>query len=480
MKQQSIKIAYLVNLDLDRVVERHITQVCYHTEVDYTTVTCTGESNPEFITVKAYPKPSVAIIKQKYMFLLHIIITRCLESNKNKCTLNSLFFTHHIFHDQFTPMIYNLCQMGIISCGAYSAGTYSVVSNVKVKKEATPYYLMDWSIDYAESTNVRLIKWSKELAKHNKVNKKKYKRSAFTDNYNKSLTEVRLIDRDGALLYIDNNFNKDTHEYHYNMRFIDNIDQVNRGIYNIDDQGRIYHILTSLPKVLRPYYNIKYEFDIANSHPMLFNQLLIQYYNINKGVLNILDNIINNNNTINNNNKYHYDSEYIRNQLKNNNIQDHIFDDVLEYMVKTMLGKFYEDFCEIFHDQDRSEVKTKLFQHVFYSHLQANNRYSTKYLKAFKQKYPHVWRVIYDSKVTTDDKLPHKMMSLESSLFRPILKECWKRGWKAVNIHDALVLLDCKDNEGVTADDVKEIIQKHYHKMNLYPTIKAEIGGDAS
>ena len=225
--------------------------------------------------------------------------------------------------------------------------------------------------------------------------------------------------------------------------------------------------------MLRPYYNIKYEFDIANSHPVLFNDILIQYYNINKGVLHIINNIIYNN-------KYHYDSEYLRNELKNNNIEEPIFDDVLEYMVKTMQGKFYDDFSEIFNDQDRSEVKTKLFQHVFYSHLKDNNRYSTKYLSAFKQKYPNVWCVIYKSKIITGDKLPHTMMSLESSLFRPILKECWKNGWKAVNIHDALVLLDCKENEGITADDVREIIQKHYHKFGLYPTIKAEIGEETS
>ena len=277
--KQRIVIAYLRDLDLDKVVERHIREVCFQTEVDYKTLTCTGASTPVFTTVKAYPKANVTIMKQKYMFLLHIIITRCLESNRNKCTLNSLFFTHHIFHDQFTPMIYNLCQMGIISCGAYNAGTYSVVKGRKEKKESTPYYLMDWNIDYAESTNVRLIKWSKELTKHNKNNKKKYKRSAFTDNYNKSLKEVRLVDRDGALLYINDHFKKDTHEYHYNMRFINNIDQANI-IYSIDDQGRIYHILTSLPKLLRRYYNIKFEFDIANSHPMLFNALLIQYYKL--------------------------------------------------------------------------------------------------------------------------------------------------------------------------------------------------------
>lgn len=462
-EKETIKIAYLKNVDIDQVVERHIREVCFQTEIDPSTVTCSGDQNPVITTVKAYHKANVTITKQKYMFLMHIIITRCMESNKNTCTLNSTYFTHHIFHDQFTAMIYNLCQMDIISGGSYSVGS-----------ESTSYCLMDWNVGYTESSNVNYIKWSKILAQHAKDNKK-YKKSAFTDQYNKSLKEVRLVDRDGALSYINDHFNKESHEYHYNIRFIDNIDQVNKGIYSIDDQGRIYHILTSLPKMLRPYYNIRYEFDIANSHPVLFNNILINYYNINNNLLNVINKIINNNNSI-----YHYDSEYLHNELKTNNIQDCIFDDVLEYIVKTQQGKFYDDFCVIFNDQDRSEVKTKLFQHVFYSHLQANNRYRTKYLKAFIEKYPHVWKVIYDAKVKTEDKLPHKMMSLESFLFRPILKDCWKKGWKAVNIHDALVILDCKENEGVTGDDVEEIIKRHYQKNGLYPTVKAEIGGDDS
>ena len=68
------------------------------------------------------------------------------------------------------------------------------------------------------------------------------------------------------------------------------------------------------------------------------------------------------------------------------------------------------------------------------------------------------------------------MMTNESILFRPILKECWRRGWKVVNLHDALIVFDVKENEAVEVKELRAIIETEYRKHGLLPTIKLEMG----
>ena len=79
-------------------------------------------------------------------------------------------------------------------------------------------------------------------------------------------------------------------------------------------------------------------------------------------------------------------------------------------------------------------------------------------------------------KVETKDKLPHLMMKTESALLKPIIEECWRRGWKVVNLHDALIVFDVKENENVEVKELKTIIEAEYNKHRLLPTVKLEIG----
>ena len=68
------------------------------------------------------------------------------------------------------------------------------------------------------------------------------------------------------------------------------------------------------------------------------------------------------------------------------------------------------------------------------------------------------------------------MMKVESILFKPIVEECWRRRWKVVNLHDALIVFDVKENEAIEVNELKAIIEAVYNKHNLYPTVKLEIG----
>lgn len=432
-KNTKITLAYLKDVDIEYILDMHI-------------------AYSEF---EGKPKPSRAILKQKYQYMLHLIITRCKYHQDGICYLHAQFYRDNIFNDHFFDMLSTLCRLAIINLGTY-----------EVHKHSRSIGLLDWNIGYKTVYNKKFMKWEQALKKWKHT--PKYEHNKFNDYYNDCLRCLQLTDKEGAQKYISDNL-KDNSErkYHYYSACVNDFSADKMEIYSIDEQGRIYHFLTSLPRELREYYNIKYELDVANSHPLLLNYNLISYYNINNNILLLLYS-----NTI-----YHYDGEYLCKLLKDNNIEiDNIPIDVIEYITKTQHGKFYDDFISEFGDIERSEIKKKVFSQVFYSHV--DDVYVTKFCKAFKKRYPNVWKVIYKLKEKTDDKLPHAMMTNESILFRPILKECWRRGWKVVNLHDALIVFDVKENEAVEVNELKSIIKRVYNKHNLYPTVKLEIGSE--
>lgn len=426
-KRESIIIAYLKDFKVEDIYEHHVMSIC------------NGR------------KPSKTILLTKYQYLLHIIITRCKRSDTGECHLNAQFYRDHMFHDHWNDMLRNLSLMGIIYIGGYSVGEHS-----------TSISLVNWNIGYMTSYNQKLIRWAerdrKRFEEFSKVED-----TPFTRKYMDSLGCLRLIGKDDALAYIDENIkDKQSHSYHYHKNCIDGFNENEIRIFNIDNQGRIYHHLTSLPSGLRGYFNIKYEIDISNSHPLILNHFLINYYNI---PLNIINRV---------RIQYHYDVEKLSKLLIENDLD--VPFDVLDYIIKTMKGKFYDDFIEEFGDMERSEVKKRVFSQVFYSHI--TDSYVSRFCKAFIRKYPNVWKVINEMKKRTNDKLPLTMMKGESKLFGLILEECWNRDYKVVNLHDALIVFDIDENKDVTVSGLTDIIEHVYHRFKLFPTIKVEIGQD--
>lgn len=435
MKDKSKQVlAYLKDVDVATIIENHITYYC---------------------DMRGNPKPSKVILKQKYQYMLHLIITRCKYHQDGICYLNAQFYRDQIFNDQFSDMIATLRRLSIIKLKSYVP-----------KKHSKVIHLLDWNIGYRIVSNKRFLKWEEALKKWKPT--PKYEPNKFTDHYNNCLKCLRLIDKEGAQKYINDNIkDKSTLKYHRYSAFVNEFNADEMGIYSIDEQNRIYHFLTSLPRKLRKYYNIKYELDVANSHPLLLNEYLINNYNINNDILLQLYG----------NSLYHYDGEYLSKLLRDNNIEiGNIPIDVIEYIAKTQHGKFYDDFVVEFGNIKRDKVKKKVFSQVFYSHI--DDVYVTKFCMAFMKRFPNVWKVIYNLKEKTNDKLPHLMMKNESMLFRPIIEECWRRGWKVVNLHDALIVFDVKENEAVDVEELKSIIKAVYNKHNLYPTIKLEIGSE--
>lgn len=65
-------------------------------------------------------------------------------------------------------------------------------------------------------------------------------------------------------------------------------------------------------------------------------------------------------------------------------------------------------------------------------------------------------------------------MQIESTIFQEILRRCYAKGYDVVNIHDAIVVVDTKNNESVSSDDIKSIMLEVFFERELYPTLKKE------
>ena len=262
------------------------------------------------------------------------------------------------------------------------------------------------------------------------------------------------------------------HSYNYYKSRIEDFNKGDLLVSSIDSNGRIYHYLTNLPKSLKKFFNIRWQLDIANSHPLLFSYFLIKEYSISKDIILFL-NSLQYNDII----EYHNKGKQLRKLLKNNGIDvqdtNTLPNDVLQYVFVTMKGRFWDDFVEVFHTLDRGEVKSTLFREVFYSHSTTTR--NREYAKQFAQIYPNVWHSIRLMKKESKGNLPNKMMAFESKLFGSILRRCYDNNWCVVSIHDAIVVLDVVENEHLYIDEIKGIMSEEYARCGLYPTISIEM-----
>ena len=123
-KKEFLSLAYLKDVDIDHIIDMHIAY---------------SESENK-------PKPSKAILKQKYQYMLHLIITRCKYHQGGICYLNAQFYRDHIFNDHFSDMLATLSRLSIISLGIYVP-----------KKHSRIICLMDWNIGYRITYNKNFL-----------------------------------------------------------------------------------------------------------------------------------------------------------------------------------------------------------------------------------------------------------------------------------------------------------------------------------
>ena len=332
----------------------------------------------------------------------------------------------------------------------------------------------------------------------------------FIERYNANVRKLKIEDKQGLEMFMSTYPFPSTYSKLHYQYIIDKItSKTYKEIESCDFNGRYYHIGTQLPKLLKRFTNIRYSIDCRNSHPLLFNYFILDYYlTINK--LNIYSSFNSSNSFIKvyylissflfNNipyNNFHYFMNILCNLLINNDVESdtvakvrEIKKDVWEYMYRTSHGLLWDDIMIAFPDYDRSQVKQLMFAKVFYSYAK-NVKEGNVWAKSFQGKYPTVMKIIryykrkfhaeceahgeyisyFDGSTKDKIQIPHKMMQLESSIFTPVLNALFKkRDMAALGIHDAVVVM----NGQMPVEQVQAIMMQEYAKHGLVPTLNVE------
>ena len=128
-----------------------------------------------------------------------------------------------------------------------------------------------------------------------------------------------------------------------------------------------------------------------------------------------------------------------------------------------------------FNGMDKSEVKEKMFQEVFYSKTLGGT--NMIYQEGFRKSFPNVFKLImiFRKKHRKGEKhLSLSLMKLESDIIHNTLKRLFDLGYCVVNIHDAIVVLDVEQNNQSYLSEIITIIQQELKNIGLYGKVKVE------
>lgn len=419
------------------------------------------------------------LLAKKYEFLIHTIIKRVLNNDNGMAYLHSTIL-QNVYGKDYRKMLDNLLKMGILhSDGYYSLDEktygYYFAPNVRFTYTLHPSTYIS---DYDEKLNKCLLPYQ---TKEEQDNKQRLENDYLYSRYNDSLKYLKLQYVDEAVDFVTSHIFPSDKSNDYYVRVIDRYMDGDFRITSIDDNKRIYSIATSTPRLLKPFLNIRYSLDIHNSHPLLFNSILMSYYNIPTSLMDRIYPIYEQIYT--SNVESHNVRRFLRKILITNNIEEEniksIPIDVLYYMYLTSMGLFWDVTIpkEMVDEKNllRSDIKVLMFREVFYSKkLTARGK---EYAKIFAKDFPNVYTVVLDSKRENRTKLANDMMKIESELFGKILVGLYAKKFKVISIHDAIVVLDVKQNEKCTEEVVKQVMTAVYRKYGLHPDISVDYYG---
>ena len=419
------------------------------------------------------------LLAKKYEFLIHTIIKRTLNNDNGIAYLLSTVL-QNVFGKDYKKMIDNLNKMGILeSDGYYDIGlkSYGFFFNPSVR---FTYVLRPSS--YMSDYEHKLTKFlSPYQTERDKSNMQRLGSEYLYTKFNDSLKYLKLLYPDEAKTFVSTHIFPCQRSNDYYVRVLDRYLDDDFTITSIDSNKRIYSIATSSPRLFKPFLNIKYSLDIHNSHPLLFNSILMRYYDI---PLSLMDRIYPIYEQLYMSNvEPHNIRRFLRKTLKSNGIKKEelkdIPTDVLYYIYLTSMGLFWNVAIpnDIVRGKGllRSDIKVLMFREVFYSKtLTARGK---EYAKRFAKDFPHVYKVVRESKKNDRTILANNMMRIESELFGEILVELYAKKFKVISIHDAIVVLDVKQNKKCTEEVVKGVMAKVYRKHGLHPDISVDYYG---
>ncbi len=444
------------------------------------------------MNLKPVGKQHKVKLHHKFNYLIHSLCSRCTNNEDGYTNINAEFLKN-LIGDEYNTILYTLERIGLVGTdGIYTIGHSSKMYYLKEK------YIP--SINTKPETNIAIKKYiDKAFQKLEAHKKAKFQRLSERDKF--------IVEKyDSCLFHLQMTRIDECEDFIYSKKIYDEKKTIQKEYYEniyskyvfqengkfrinqIDNDNRIYHILTSTPKDLKEYLNIKFSIDIKNSHPLLLNKLLLIYYSDKELFNNIINNNINIYNIlISSNVEYtHYASDNLRKSLLLNNINcsisnlQNIPPDVRQYISQTSQGLMWEELLDACESQglqadSRGELKTQMFAEVFYSKTKIIAY--KEFGKVFKTIYPNVYKIINKLKPNGEETmLSHLIMKIESELFHQILERIYKNTkYDAINIHDAIVLLDTPNNENCNADEIETIMKDIYNTYNLFPSFSIDI-----
>lgn len=466
-------IFFLKNISIDNIVEKHIALLEERAKpqrviTNFQDVTCDNTFVAQYETIQGKSKaiPRKLILHEKYTFLIHKLIKRCRNNKEGDFTRFNTKVLQATLGAVYKDMLDTLAVMNIIHIAneyipTIQARLIEFNSNLSVTSEMRYNAAVD---KYNKKMEQELKKYEKEQLEEirSEIGNELY------DNFIKSLNLLHLTHETEAKDYLNRHKFMSAKSKEYFSYILEEYKKKDFKILSVDRNLRIYTLLTQSPRIFKNFTNIKFTCDIHNSHPLLFNKIIIDKYNIDNNILHILYNNINNID----NSLYPVGKE-LRKLLINNNIQEckieNIPNDIWEYIYKTSKGVFWDDFTDLneFKRLLRSDIKVTLFREVFYSKTLTTK--GKDFAKVFKKKYPSVYKLIKESKKNDRTFLANQMMRIESDIFRSILTKLYAKKFRVLTIHDAVIVLDVKANTKCNPELVQSIIGKEYQRIGLFP-----------
>lgn len=463
----------LKDISIDNVVEKHIALLEERAKpqrviTNFQDVTCDSTFMAQYETVQGKSKaiPRKLILHEKYTFLIHKLIKRCRNNKEGDFTRFSTKVLQATLGAVYKDMLNTLVAMNIIRIAneyipTIQARLIEFNSNLSVTSEMRYNVAVD---KYNKKMEQELKKYEKEQLEEirSEMGNELY------DNFIKSLNLLHLTHETEAKDYLNRHKFMSAKSKEYFSYILEEYKKKDFKILSVDRNLRIYSILTQSPRIFKNFTNIKFTCDIHNSHPLLFNKIIIDKHNIDNNILHILYNNINNID-----NSLYSVGKQLRKLLINNNIQEckieNIPNDIWEYIYKTSKGVFWDDFTDLneFKRLLRSDIKVTLFREVFYSKTLTTK--GKDFAKVFKKKYPSVYKLIKESKKNDRTFLANQMMRIESDIFRSILTKLYAKKFRVLTIHDAVIVLDVKANTKCNPKLVQSILGKEYQRIGLFP-----------
>lgn len=452
------------NITIDAIIDRHIELLKnqnqpQRTITNFNEVTCDSSFIAKVETAEGANKllPRKQILYKKYAFLIHRLIQRCKSNKEGNFTRFNSKILQTVLGRVYTDMLNTLETLGIIKISS------SYIPSIQARLiELNPNLPTVSEMKYSSYIEEYSEKMQQELQKYEQKQIQEIKfemGDRLYDNFTKSLRILKLVHREEAEDYRNRHHFISLKSKEYFTYILNEYNKENFNILSVDSNLRIYSILTQSPRIFKNFLNIRFSIDIHNSHPLLFNKLIIERYNINDNILHLLYN-----NISNIDNPSYSVSKQLCKLLINNGIQKekitNIPNDIWEYIYKTSKGIFWDDFTKLneFKKLLRSEIKVTLFREVFYSKTLTTK--GKDFAKSFKKKYPSVYKLVKESKRDDRTFLANQMMRIESDIFRSILTKLYAKRFKVLTIHDAIVVLDTKANDQCSPELVRSIIEK--------------------